>query len=280
MKWNSFVKNKYKLPPASKHIGAAIVELQQVDSTNNYATGLAHAGLAEHGTAVLAWEQTTGKGQRNKGWIAEPGANITMSLAFRPPEVFGADVIGLSPADGFRFSMAVALGAQRFFAHYAGEETFVKWPNDLYWRDRKAGGILIENILAGNEWKWAIVGLGININQTGFGELARQAVSLRQITGREWEVKALALTLRVFIADALEQLAERPSSISADYHNVLYKRGASARFRRGGRVFTAEVVGVTPEGLLRLHHGMEEQFAVGEVEWVPVGDHPIPRDGA
>ncbi|RYY41136.1 MAG: biotin--[acetyl-CoA-carboxylase] ligase [Chitinophagaceae bacterium] len=268
MKWNSFAKNRYKLPPSSKHLSAAIVELQQVDSTNNYATGLAHAGLAEHGTAVLAWAQTAGKGQRAKGWNATPGANITMSLAFRPAELFGSGPVRLTAPTAFRFSMAIALGAQRFFATHAGEESFVKWPNDIYWRDRKAAGILIENILAGDEWRWAVAGIGVNINETDFGELEGRAVSLRQVTGRIWDVKALALELRASIASALEQMASDPTSISADYHAVLYKQGATVRFRRGGRVFSAEVLGVSAEGMLRLRHGVEEEFGVGEVEWV------------
>lgn len=268
MKWNSFAKNTHKLPPSSKHLDAAFIELQQVDSTNNYATGLAHAGLAEHGTAVLARHQTAGKGQRHKGWTDEPGSNILLSLLLRPSEVFGSGAVPLTAVEGFRFSAAVALGVQRFFAARAGEETFVKWPNDLYWRDRKAGGILIENILAGAEWKWAVVGMGININQGDFGNLAGRAVSLRQITGREWEVGQLAQQLRAAVAGALEQLAADPGSILADYHAVLFGRGQEVRFRKGARTFSAEVLGVTEDGRLRVWHGLEEAFGVGEVEWV------------
>ena len=263
------------MPPAPKHLGASFIELQRVDSTNNYATALAHAGLAEHGTAVLARHQVAGKGQRHKGWTAEAGANITLSLILRPAEVFqtgfvspAAEPVRLSAVEAFRFSMAVALGVQRFFAAYAGEETFVKWPNDLYWRDRKAGGILIENILAGSEWKWAIVGTGININQSDFGELAGRAVSLRQITGRSWDIRTLALELCGSLEEALEGLAADPEGIRRAYHDVLFGRGETLRFRQGGRVFSAEVLGVTDDGRLRLWHGLEEAFSVGEVEWV------------
>ncbi|GAB4093886.1 biotin--[acetyl-CoA-carboxylase] ligase [Flaviaesturariibacter terrae] len=254
--------------PAPKRLGAPFIELQQVDSTNNYATALAHAGLAEHGTAVLAKAQTAGKGQRHKGWTAEPGANITMSLLLRPFLLPGPDGAPLSIGDAFYLSAAAALGVQRFFAAYAGEETFVKWPNDLYWRDRKAGGILIENIFAGSDWKWAVVGTGININQADFGDLAGRAVSLRQITGRERDIRSLALELCGSIEAALEQLALDRDSVLSDYHRVLYRLGETVRFRKGGRVFEAEVLGVTSTGRLRVRHGVEEEFAVGEVEWV------------
>ncbi|RYD91215.1 MAG: biotin--[acetyl-CoA-carboxylase] ligase [Sphingobacteriales bacterium] len=256
------------MPPASKHLGASLIELQQVDSTNNYATGMVHAGLAEHGTAVLAMYQTAGKGQRGKGWVTEPGTNIMLSLVLAPSEVFGEDLVRLSEVEAFRFSAAIALGAQRFFARYAGEETFVKWPNDLFWRDRKAGGILIANVLSGAAWKWAIAGIGININQSDFGELAGRAVSLRQVTGRSWDVRELAAELCVSIEGTLGQLARDPLRIVADYHSVLFRNGAEARFRKGSRTFSAEVLGVTDDGRLRLRHGIEEAYAVGEVQWV------------
>jgi BirA family biotin operon repressor/biotin-[acetyl-CoA-carboxylase] ligase len=261
-------KIRTKLSPGPKRIGAPFIELQQVDSTNNYATALAHAGMAGHGTAVLAAHQTAGKGQRHKGWSAAPGANITLSLLLAPYQLTGSGIAPLSAAGAFRFSMAIALGAQRFFAAYAGEETFVKWPNDLYWRDRKAGGILIENILSGDQWKWAVAGLGININQTDFGALAPRAVSLRQITGREWNVKELALALCASIEETLEQLCRDPASIAADYHAVLFGLGDVVRLRKENRVFAAEVLGVSDEGALRVRHGVEEEFRVGEVEWV------------
>ncbi|WP_165871488.1 biotin--[acetyl-CoA-carboxylase] ligase [Flaviaesturariibacter flavus] len=257
------------MSPGPKRIGTPFIELTQVDSTNNYATGLAHAGMAEHGTAVLAAHQTKGKGQRHKAWEGAPGANITMSLLLAPAGLgLQPPPVRLTAAGAFRFSMAVALGAQRFFARHAGEETFVKWPNDLYWRDRKAGGILIENILAGDQWKWAVAGLGININQTDFGPDAPRAVSLRQITGRQWDVRTLALELCASIEDSLNQLSASPDSVAADYHAVLFGRGEIVRLRKDSRVFAAEVLGVTEDGLLRVRHGVEEEFAVGEVEWV------------
>jgi BirA family biotin operon repressor/biotin-[acetyl-CoA-carboxylase] ligase len=261
-------KIQTKLSYGPKRIGAALIELQQVDSTNNYATALAHAGMAQPGTAVLAHYQSAGKGQRHKGWSAAPGENITLSLVLQPDAFAGAGFASLSAANAFRFSMAIALGAQRFFARYAGDETFVKWPNDLYWRDRKAGGILIENILSGSSWKWAIAGLGININQTDFEGLALRAVSLRQITGKAWEIKPLALGLCGQIEAALEQLAQDPESVVADYHRVLYKMGEIVRLKKDARVFSARVLGVSAEGRLRVQHAIDEEFAVGEVEWV------------
>ncbi|RYF81428.1 MAG: biotin--[acetyl-CoA-carboxylase] ligase [Chitinophagaceae bacterium] len=127
----SLLKNKLKLT-SSFLIGNPFLELQQVESTNNYATGAVHEGMAQHGMAVFAHHQTKGKGQHNKTWISDAGKNIAMSVVLQPP--------GLSLSQSFLISMATAVAVNSFFATYAGSETKVKWPNDLYWRDRKAGG--------------------------------------------------------------------------------------------------------------------------------------------
>src|SRR5215210_6618050 len=142
------------------HIGHFFSTLPSVDSTNNYAMAQVHAGLARHGFVYSTLQQTAGKGQRGKTWSTDSGSNITLSVVLEPS--------GLNYAKQFFLSAAVALACLDFTRIYAGEKTKIKWPNDIYWSDRKAGGILIENVLKGEEWKHSIVGIGININQTLF----------------------------------------------------------------------------------------------------------------
>jgi BirA family biotin operon repressor/biotin-[acetyl-CoA-carboxylase] ligase len=241
-------------------MGNPFIELQQVESTNNYATGMVHAGMAQHGMVVFTHDQTKGKGQHNRGWLSEAGMNIAMSLLLQPP--------GLALSQSFLVSMAAAVGTQKFFSFYAGTETKVKWPNDLYWRDRKAGGILIENIVQGSEWKAAVIGIGININQTNFEGLHSKAVSLKQITGKSYEPLALAKELCVYLSAAYEVLQMLPSKTIADYKNLLYKRNEAVRLKQGPRVFEAVIKDVTALGELVVEHATEERFAVGEVQWL------------
>src|SRR5687768_13782589 len=139
---------------------------------------LIHEGMAQHGTVVFAHEQTKGKGQRNKQWISAPNQNLMFSLITEP--------FGLNTSQVFLLSMSVANGVQAFFNKYAVDQVKIKWPNDLYWGDRKAGGILIENIVQGTNWKHAIIGIGININQTDFGDFIK-AVSLKMIIGKAYD---------------------------------------------------------------------------------------------
>ena len=121
-------------PPSPGSAGTPFIELQSVDSTNNYARSLIHEGLAQHGTAIFAYEQVAGKGQHGKVWISEKDANIILSMVLRPQP--------LLLTQQFMLSACMAVAVHDFFMKYAGEATKIKWPNDLYWQDRKAGGVL------------------------------------------------------------------------------------------------------------------------------------------
>lgn len=241
-------------------IGFPFIELQQVESTNNYAIGTIHAGMAQHGTAVFAHHQTAGKGQRNKQWLSDANKNIAMSIIINPD--------GFFLSQSFLFSMAVSLAVQSFFKTYAGDDVKIKWPNDIYWRDRKAAGILIENIVQGAQWKWSVVGIGININQSNFDELQTKAVSLKQITSKDYEPVVLAKELCADIEKAFSLLQKSLPLIAGIYKNNLYKLGEYARLKAGPRVFNGMIKDVSDMGQLIVQHGVEEQFAVGEVEWI------------
>lgn len=246
--------------PVRNLIGTPLIELQQVDSTNNYATALVHAAMAQHGTVVWAHHQTAGKGQREKNWNAANGENITAS--------FIINVEKLLPSSAFFLSKTIAIAVQKFFKKYAGDETKIKWPNDVYWRDRKTAGILIENVLRGNEWKYAVVGIGININQTLFPALENKAVSLKQITGKTYDLSSLLKELCGELEKALCQLDEAPSAIETTYHSELYKKDQIVKLRKANRLFEAKIKGVDAAGRLIAHHLVDEFFEVGEVEWI------------
>jgi BirA family transcriptional regulator, biotin operon repressor / biotin---[acetyl-CoA-carboxylase] ligase len=238
--------------------------LARVDSTNNYAMAMAHAGMAEHGMAWFAHEQTAGRGRRGRDWLGQAGQNITLSVVLRPPGPFWANP--------FSLSMAASLACFRFFEALAGDPTRIKWPNDLYWGDRKAGGLLIENSYQGTNWQWAVVGMGININQTVFGEGAKNPVSLRQITGKSFDVEALARQLHGGLLQTVEELAALPLAERCDaYNRHLYRRGQAVRLKKGSQVFATTLTGVSPQGLLLTADTMERAFGFDEVEFVHEG---------
>jgi len=240
--------------------GQPFIELITVDSTNNYAMAEVQKGTVQHGTAWFAYNQTAGKGQRGRQWHATPGQNIMLSVAL--------NTSGLLVSDQFFLLCAIALAAHDICSKYAGSETSVKWVNDIYWNDRKAGGILIENVLRGNNWQWAVAGIGININQTAFGDTAGRAVSLKQITGKTFDVVALAKELQGYVAARFNQLIADKAGVLDDYNNILYRRGTSVRLKKENIVFNAIIKEALPDGMLRVEGAAWETFGFGEVEWV------------
>ena len=179
------------MSPATPNVilGAPLIELSTIDSTNIYAMAQIKEGLAESGSCFRADYQTQGKGQHGRVWESSKGQNILCSYIL---ELEKLDALKKwSPTDQIGFSAAIALGIRAFFDAHTNGDTKIKRPNDIYWRDRKAGGILIENLLKGTAWTWTVIGIGININQTLFSPEAPNPVSLKQITGRDWDILSL-----------------------------------------------------------------------------------------
>jgi BirA family biotin operon repressor/biotin-[acetyl-CoA-carboxylase] ligase len=164
------------------------------------------AGLAKSGSCYTADFQTNGKGQHGRVWESSKGQNLLCSYIL---ELNTLDALkNWTPADQIGFSAAIALGARAFFAAFAGSETKIKKPNDIYFSDRKAGGILIENLVRGQEWTWAVIGIGMNINQTEFSPEALNSVSsnpisLQEITNQSWDVKKMQQHLSEALNDAI-----------------------------------------------------------------------------
>ena len=263
------------LPPVVNFLGNQFIELQSIDSTNNYAFAQIHANLAHPGTCYFAHEQTAGKGQRGKSWDTQKGANIIFSIVLKP--------LFLQPFQQFYLSACVAVATCQFLDKYATGAVRIKWPNDLYWQDKKLGGILIENIIGGmsddrwqkkeeeqgSNWKWAIVGIGINVNQINFPPDLRNPVSLRQISGQYFNTMQLAKELCKTIDHFYNQLMNYgPVSIFETYNRVLYKKNEVVKFKKDNRNFEATVKSVSQTGQLTVQHGVEEKFDFGEVEWL------------
>jgi len=256
-------KNSNLLPhPAiSQPVGQPFTILSSVESTNNYAMRQVQEGMASHGAAWFALEQTAGKGQRGKQWSSSPNMNIIISIVLEPGS--------LQAHQQFLLSATVALACYDFFAKYAGSETSVKWPNDLYWRDRKAGGILIENNFYGSQWQYAIAGIGININQTNFGDHLPNAVSLGQITGLHYDPARLARELCSALEIRYRELQKEDHiSIISNYRQVMYKRDCSVKLKKENAVFETTVRGITEDGRLLTEDVLERTFEFGEVEWL------------
>ncbi|MEY4867967.1 MAG: hypothetical protein RIT36_866 [Bacteroidota bacterium] len=221
----------------------------------------ARLGQTSDGAAYFALDQYQGKGQRDKTWNSKPGENIILSVI--------KDCSGFHLNNQFQLSVAVALACFDFFSAYAGDETRIKWPNDIYWRDRKAGGILIENMVKSDRWGKAIIGMGININQTTFDTIEGKPVSLKQITGKSFDPISLAKELCQHLEHRFLVLENKPfDQLLSAYNDQLYKKDELVPFKRNNIQFQAKVNGVDKDGHLLIMHGVEERIRFGEITWL------------
>ena len=216
------------MSPATPNIllGAPLIELSTIDSTNIYAMAQIKAGLAKSGSCYTADFQTNGKGQHGRVWESTKGQNLLCSYIL---ELNTLDALkNWTPADQIGFSAAIALGARAFFAAFAGSETKIKKPNDIYFSDRKAGGILIENLVRGQEWTWTVIGIGMNINQTefspeAFNSVSSNPISLQEITNQSWDIKKMQQHLSDALNDAIHdwlQFGEEATLKTLEQHII------------------------------------------------------------
>jgi BirA family biotin operon repressor/biotin-[acetyl-CoA-carboxylase] ligase len=235
--------------------------LDSVDSTNNYAMAKVHEGMANHGDGWYARSQTSGKGQRGKNWEATRDQNIVLSIAIKPALCFRSNP--------FYLSAFIALRCSQFLENSCQAPVQIKWPNDLYINDRKAGGILIENLFAGNQWKWAIVGIGINVNQNAFSQLVPGAISLKDVSGQQLDPVKLSKQLHQEILHHYEAVNETNiHDLIADYNKRLFKKNQTVQLRHNRAVFSTSIKGVSETGELLTQDVMERRLAFGTVEWI------------
>lgn len=228
-----------------------IVHIDETSSTNQW--------LKEHGEGdmvVVADYQTAGRGCGTNTWESERGKNLLFSLLLHPAEI--------PVREQFRISMAVSVALCEMLSQYAGDFS-IKWPNDIYWRDRKICGILIENRVAGQLLAESIVGIGLNVNQREFHSDAPNPVSLCQILGHEVSRDSL---LNDFLR-RMESVLQR-ELLNSDYESKLFRRGRLTEYADKTGVFLASLKGVRPDGRLLLcdGDGRDRLYAFKEVSFI------------
>ena len=225
-----------------------IIHIDETDSTNrwlkNQQPSQRHT-LTER-TAIWADFQTAGRGCGTNTWESERGKNLLFSLLLHPEN--------LPANEQFQISMAISLAIVDALGQLVGDLS-IKWPNDIYWRNGKLAGILIENTLKGSFVKDSVIGVGLNVNQRTFQSNAPNPVSLWQITGQETDREQL---LRA-ILQAFDNLIDTRESRKG-FHPYTDKDGA----------FMAEIAGIEDDGHLLLtdDNGQQRRYAFKEVSFV------------
>ena len=240
------------------------IKVSQTASTNTYLSRL--AATLPGGTVIYTPSQTAGRGQKGNSWESEDGKNLTFSLLLKRPPVKARDQFYLSEASAL--AVVEALSAE------AGDNFTVKWPNDVYWQDKKVCGMLLENSLDGSDIATCIVGIGINVNQECFLSDAPNPVSLINITGHEHDLEALLKRVCSSIEQQVNSLGDDDArqSLHRRYMEALYRNdGAMHPFEDAtGHRFMATIAGIAPDGTLTLRHedGTTHDYLFKEVKHI------------
>lgn len=229
-----------------------IIHIAETDSTNRW---LRERG-GEGDMVVVADYQTAGKGQGTNSWESERGKNLLFSVLYYPQRI---------PANRqFHISMAVSLAIADALGEHIGDVS-IKWPNDIYWRNAKICGILIENRLLGQTIRDSIIGVGVNVNQRQFHSNAPNPVSLWQIHGHETDRELLLQS----ILDKFTLYINK-KEIKTQYLHQLYRRKGFHPYADREGSFMAEIVDVEDDGHLLLcdDNGQQRRYAFKEVSFV------------
>lgn len=241
-----------------------ILWFETLDSTNNEA--LRRLDGLDNLSVLAAREQTAGRGQRGNRWHAAPGENLTFSLVFKPG-------FPLPAAEAFGISRAAAL-AVREYLQSRGISAFVKWPNDIYVRNRKICGMLVENALQDGFVRASVIGIGLNVNQRTFRPDLVNPVSMALVSGENYTPETELEALCGFLAAALGALAvpEETAAQARRYRDALYRLGERHEYVRcaDGTSFHARIRDVDSTGRLLLENekGERESFAFKEISFV------------
>ena len=244
-----------------------MIHLNETYSTNRYLQQLcqeAGNNKVEEFTTVCADYQTAGKGQRGNSWEAAKGANLLFSFVCYPTFV--------PIRQQFVLSQLISLGIKETLDEYCSDIS-IKWPNDIYWKEKKICGILIENDLQGNSIGRCISGIGLNINQEVFLSDAPNPISLKQITGEHYQRETILEKVMQRIEQSYQKLKE-----DSAYASELATRYAASLFRREGLhcyqdkdgLFNARLVRVEADGrfVLMDEANQERSYLFKEVQYV------------
>lgn len=233
--------------------------IQQINSTNDLLKSMLREQQLPEGYVVHTGFQKAGKGQAGNTWESTEDKNLLFSLVLYP--------LRIKVEEQFLISQLVSVAIKKTLDAYT-ENISIKWPNDIYWNDKKLGGILIENSLQSGRIKSTVIGIGINVNQQSFVSNAPNPVSLFQITGNEHDVEKLLINIRDNILN--EYKSYNPSMIRATYGEILYRNTGFHAYKTENESFFAQLVAVHPDGCLELETetGERKYFYFKEVQFV------------
>jgi BirA family transcriptional regulator, biotin operon repressor / biotin---[acetyl-CoA-carboxylase] ligase len=241
--------------------GKPTIRLDTLPSTNRYATDLLSKTTPSEGTCIVTDFQTDGQGQIGRYWFSDRLRNITASYIFYPNFLIATSQ--------FELSIMAALAVRRVLDMAGIPDATIKWPNDIYVGDLKAGGILIQNQLQGSFIKNTIIGIGINVNQNTFPTQIPNPTSMSLQCGRVFDLSAVLQLLHSETERHYLRLkAGKIQALRSEYLSHLYRKDQWQCYRTpDGPVFLAKIRDVAHDGALIMEDtdGKERRFSFREL---------------
>lgn len=235
----------------------SIIKLSATDSTNSYLKELSLEQTLDDFTVVSTELQLKGRGQMGSKWVSDKGKNLTISI-LKKLENFDVQ-------NQFNLNCIVSLAIYDVLHEMKVPNLYVKWPNDILSVDKKICGILIENILKGRFIQAAIIGIGLNVNQTNFGTLEKVS-SLGLLLEQKLEphnlIEPIRSRLKFYFSISSQELREK-------YHKILFRKDTPSIFMNTkNEKFMGIIMGVDTEGKLIVEHkdGLQKKYGLKEIK--------------
>lgn len=239
-----------------------IIKLEETESTNLYLRQLLLDTEIEEFTTIVTDFQSGGRGQRGNSWTSDRGQNLLFSFVVYPKNIFANEQ--------FILSRVVSLALVYVLSDFTNDIK-IKWPNDIYWKDHKIAGILIENNLLGKVIDSSIVGIGLNINQTSFPEFLVNPTSLSKITGEVHDVQYLLNRFMQEFESLYANIENDRQAIEERYMHNLYRLQGYHLYKDKDGEFEAKIIDVAPSGHLYLqaiYEDCQRVYAFKEVQFL------------
>jgi BirA family biotin operon repressor/biotin-[acetyl-CoA-carboxylase] ligase len=243
-------------------IGSKFIFCNNIESTNTYASLFAQQEFVSEGTIIYTNYQSAGRGQKGNRWESDNGKNLLFSVVLFPTMV--------STEDQFIISMFVSLGICDFLKTLI-PVCKIKWPNDIYSGDDKIAGILIENSITGDSINNSIAGIGLNINQDHFPGYVPNPVSLKMLTGKEYDTDQCLKQLAGWLDERYKQIiSDKRTEIRNEYVSSLYRLNEWHKFKSGNGIFSGKIISVADKGCLIIETRDKKvnEFSFKEVDFI------------
>ena len=237
-----------------------LIKLNAIDSTNEYIKKNKDS-IEDKEIAVITFNQTLGKGQMGKVWSSEPNKNVCISFIFKE--------LGINIANNFKLNIIVSLLLVNILKNIGLKELNVKWPNDILSDGKKLCGILIELNIKKTDITQSIIGIGLNVNQSYFGDLINATSILNSINSHS-NLDEISLKIISEFENFRNYLDNSNfNKLKREYLELLYGYNIEKKFRISGNGFKGEIIDINSDGTLVVKiDGKKLKFKNQEIELI------------